>query len=307
MGTRTVEFPANEPWVAVDWGTSRLRAWLVNADTSKPIITDGPGMNQLLANQFEDTLLNRIGAHLPQNGYINVLACGMVGAKQGWLEAPYRTTPCKPLAGDQLVSVPTQSDRIKVYIVPGISQSSPADVMRGEETLIAGLLKQNSNFSGIVCLPGTHCKWVVLTGGQISHFTTTMTGELFDLISKQSILRNDTDTQLWDEAEFINAVKEITQHPEQLAQTLFSIRANSLLKATGKAKSTARLSGLLIGCDVSSIKSQLANNNIVVVGQSALAQHYQTALRVLGYSSTSQPMDTLLLDGLKQLIATPIG
>ena len=88
-----------------------------------------------------------------------------------------------------------------------MSQSKPADVMRGEETQISGYLAQNPNFNGSICLPGTHTKWVQISAGEIVSFRTFMTGELFNIISKHSILRHSVD-EGWDEKAFLESVSE---------------------------------------------------------------------------------------------------
>ncbi len=305
-----MQFPSGMPWIAVDWGTSRLRVWRIDNAAAQLITDAGPGMNQLAPNQFESTLLEILAPVLAERSKntdleVNptiVLACGMVGAKQGWQEAPYRLTPCTPISTNELMQVNTTDRRISMYIVPGLSQHEPADVMRGEETLIAGLLKQHPNFTGCVCLPGTHCKWVSLIEGEVIGFNTTLTGELFQLLSEQSILRNDINSHDWDDDAFESAILEINSNPSQLIRSLFSIRAESLLHATTAAISSARLSGLLIGSDIASVPNRVDHNCTMIIGQSDLAKHYQQALHVLGIKSECLSMETLILDGLKHAI-----
>ena len=127
-------------------------------------------MGGLEQAEFEPALLRLIDPWLGP-GKTPVIACGMVGAKQGWAEAPYRPVPCKP--GEATPITPTTLDkRIALHILPGISQDSPADVMRGEETQVAGLLYENPQFDGIACLPGTHTKWVHISAEEIVSFRT---------------------------------------------------------------------------------------------------------------------------------------
>ncbi len=303
-----MQIPAGKAWIAVDWGTSRMRVWQVTESNANLITDSGPGMNHLNPDQFESTLLKAIEPVLLEQSQINdqndvrtmVLACGMVGAKQGWQEAPYRSTPCMPVSAGDLMQVNTVDKRIAVFIIPGLCQHKPADVMRGEETLIAGLIHQRPAYTGNVCLPGTHCKWVSLVDGRVTEFATTLTGELFQLLAEQSILRNDIDTRAWDNDAFNSAVKFIAANPVQLSRALFSVRAQSLLQANPPAKNTARLSGLLIGSDIASVSSSIEGQETLIIGQSALANRYQQALALLNYKSECLSMDTLLLDGLKQ-------
>jgi 2-dehydro-3-deoxygalactonokinase len=118
------------------------------------------------------------------------------------------------------------------------------DVMRGEETQIAGFLAANPGYDGMLCLPGTHSKWARVHAGRIERFRTFMTGELFALITSQSVLRHTTDSNGWDEAAFETAVGEIAANPEALTGKLFGLRAGPLLTGMPPEAARARLSGL---------------------------------------------------------------
>ena len=110
---------------------------------------------------FEPALLELVGDWLPRDRQTPVIACGMVGARQGWVEVPYRQAPCKPVFFDTFGRPETSDPRLTVMILAGIKQIEPApDVMRGEETQIAGFLLDDPRFEGVLCLPGTHTKWV---------------------------------------------------------------------------------------------------------------------------------------------------
>ena len=172
-------------WIAVDWGTTNVRAWGLTSDGVVSCeASSSKGMGRLKPAEFESALLELVGSWLPQERRTSVLACGMVGARQGWIEAPYRQAPCAPVRAGEVVHPPTGDARLYVAILPGVSQTQPhADVMRGEETQIAGFLSERSHFDGVICLPGTHTKWVRIHAGEIVRFQTFMTGELFDLLS----------------------------------------------------------------------------------------------------------------------------
>ena len=156
-------------WIAIDWGTTNLRAWAMGAGGVLAEASSDEGMGRLTRDGFEPALLRLIGPWL-SGPAMPVLACGMVGSRQGWVEAPYRAVPCPPLARGALVAVPTEDPRIAVQIAPGLKQAKPADVMRGEETQIAGALMLYPGFDGAICLPGTHSKWTQISGrsGQLS-------------------------------------------------------------------------------------------------------------------------------------------
>ena len=132
---------AETDFVAVDWGTSRLRAWSVG--TGGVVLAHAAsdeGMGGLARDGFEPALLRLIGGWLAEGRSTPVIACGMVGARQGWIGAAYAEVPCPPLDPGRMARAARRDPRIAVHVVPGLCQRAPADVMRGEETQIAGFL-----------------------------------------------------------------------------------------------------------------------------------------------------------------------
>lgn len=274
---------ASVAWIAVDWGTSNLRAWAMSEQGH--IIHTGSssqGMGGLTPELFESALLSLISAWLPPHTTIPVIACGMVGAKQGWVEVAYQCVPTQPLATAQWLRVETRNPQIGVYIIGGLSQAVPADVMRGEETQIAGLLRECPGFNGVVCLPGTHSKWVRIASGQIvQKFQTYMTGELFALISKQSILRHSVAESGWNDEAFREAVIEVINEPEAWCSHLFSLRASALLDSSSTETARSRLSGWLIGSEIMAAQSYWKGQDVTIIGEGSLAQKYATALELI--------------------------
>src|SRR5690606_27527806 len=235
-------------WIAVDWGTSTMRAWAMD-DGNHVLarISSDKGMGQLQPHEFEAALIDAVGGWLEGARRTPVIACGMVGARQGWREAAYAEVPTTPVAA-AMTRVPARDKRIDVFIIPGVCQREPADVMRGEETQIAGYVALEGD-SGVVCMPGTHSKWARVEGGRIVRFRSAMTGEIFALLAEQSVLRHSVAGADWDGAEFAGGVETALGDPAILTQ-LFSIRARDLLDGTGNGASRARLSGLLIGSEL---------------------------------------------------------
>ena len=205
-------------WIAVDWGTSNLRAWAMGADGAPMAeASSGAGMNTLARDGFEPALLDLVGPWLALDGPTTIVACGMVGARQGWIEAPYVATPCAPLHAEAMVRAPAADPRLSVHIIPGVSQASPPDVMRGEETQIAGFIAARPRFDGVLCLPGTHTKWVHVSAGEIVSFATFMTGEVFGLLANSSVLRHSVGSDEWSDADFAEAVEDAMARPEKFA------------------------------------------------------------------------------------------
>ncbi len=285
-------------WIAVDWGTSALRAWGIGGNGAVLWAEhSADGMGGLSVDDFEPAFLKLVGQHLPETGKIDVIACGMVGARQGWVEANYRAVPCLPLDPD-MTRAPTDDPRLRFRIISGLCQDAPADVMRGEETQIAGFQSLNPTFDGVLCLPGTHTKWVQVSAGEVVSFQTFMTGDMFAALSAHSVLRHSVQTDGWDAKAFTAGVDDAVSRPEKLAARLFSLRAEGLLHGMPPATARARLSGLLIGAELAAARPYWLGQAIAIIGASSLSTSYANALAGLGVTATIADGDAMVLKGL---------
>ena len=210
---------------------------------------------------------------------------GMIGSRQGWVEAPYLETPCdgERLAG-QLTDVPTSLGRT-VRIVPGLCDlSGPApDVMRGEETKLFGLLSGEGRRFETVCMPGTHCKWARAAGGRILGFKTYMTGEVFGVLREHTILGrlmggggSDAEHQ-----EAFDQGLAQAGDPDHLLHHLFSVRTLGLFDKLPATALESYLSGLLIGHETRSAGAG-TRGPVALLGDHRLTARYRRALEHLG-------------------------
>jgi 2-dehydro-3-deoxygalactonokinase len=282
-------------WIAVDWGTSSLRAWAMTGDAVLEARQSDDGMGRLGPGLFEPALKQLIDDWLGDQP-LPVLACGMVGARQGWSEAAYRPVPCAPL-GAPFHHIHPDDRRFTVHIIPGLSQLDPADVMRGEETQIAGFLSSEPDFEGVLALPGTHNKWVTLRGGRVTGFRTVMTGEVFALLSGQSVLRHGMG-QGWCDTAYADGVTAAIGRPADLPLALFALRAEGLLKGLSPDAARARLSGLLIGAELAATRPMWQDEPIALLGAGRLSQLYATALDLVGAKARVTDGAALTLAGL---------
>jgi 2-dehydro-3-deoxygalactonokinase len=266
-------------WIAVDWGTSNVRAWAMQGNSPLGEADSDRGMSKLAPDEFEPALIELIRDWTDGSSRTEttVIACGMVGARQGWVEAPYARTPCGPLPRG-LTPAPVKRQGLSVHIIPGIAQSEPADVMRGEETQIAGFLALNPGWDGILCMPGTHTKWVHVSAGEVVSFQTFMTGEMFATLSTQTVLRHSVGQEGWDETAFDTALSDGMARPERLAARLFALRAEHLLHGHAPEAARARLSGLLIGAELAGARPYWLGQQIAVIGAGRVAATYVHAL-----------------------------
>lgn len=284
--------------LALDWGTTSLRAWRLGDNGQQLESRDLPyGIMKLPANKggrlaaFQEAFLAACGDWLQTTGCRDVIACGMVGSAQGWKEAAY--LPCPTSLADfagQLCSLEI-SPSIRLSIIPGlVVYGDDPEVMRGEETQVFGILCSQSDNSGemIIGMPGTHSKWALTQQNSVLEFRTFMTGELFDVLKNHSILgatmqpSQDTDWQVFDDG----VATAIRQKEAGLLSTLFSTRTKLLAGQISSRQQSDYLSGLVIGHELAGLRQTLLadeerrlNTPIVLTGNPTLCERYQRAFR----------------------------
>ena len=171
--------------------------------------------------------------------------------------------------------------------------------MRGEETQIAGYLADDPDFDGILCLPGTHTKWAHISAGEVVSFQTFMTGELFDLLSRDSVLRHSIgDGTAIDQEAFAGAIADTISRPEAVATQLFKIRAVDLLHGADPSVSRARLSGILLGLELAAARPYWLGQAVALIGAPALNALYEKALVAQGVVPSLHDADATTLKGL---------
>jgi len=295
-------------WIAIDWGSSNLRVWALNNNNAiLDSISSNDGMLGLASSEFEPLLSEKISKWGVGDVNVPILCCGMVGAKQGWVEAPYASIPYKLMQEVDSVKVRCSDDRLNVRILGGLRQDNPADVMRGEETQIRGFLSIFSNFDGIICLPGTHTKWVHVSAGEVISFRTFMSGELFDLLSKYSVLKHSVKSDGWDDEEFKSAVSESISNPQKIFSDFFKLRADHLLKQVEQSELRSKLSGYIIGAELAGAKPYWLGQNVVILGNNNLSKIYKTALEGQGIFAQQIDATECTLNGLAQAFSLISG
>jgi 2-dehydro-3-deoxygalactonokinase len=286
--------------IAVDWGTTRLRAYLLDAQgmiLDRISQSDG-GMQSVPEGAFAATLQGALAPWLNQNPDLAVIMAGMVGARNGWVEAPYVRTPASAAElAAQMMPVKREDGR-QAWIVPGVAHvaGQSADVMRGEETLIFGCGRPDAR----VVLPGTHSKWAEVREGRITRFSTYMTGEIYAWARQNSILSRLAQ-EPEDEAGFergLAAAKESSG----LTHELFCARSNVLCGLMSGQEVGPYLSGLLIGTEIQgALQTFERSGDIIVVADGHMAQIYQQSLHFYGLTARLIAPEQALVAGLAVL------
>jgi 2-dehydro-3-deoxygalactonokinase len=304
----TAATPRPAALIALDWGTSSLRAYRMAAggdilDTRHlpwgimrlPAPPGEGAAPPAAATGFELAFEQACGDWLRATPDLPVIACGMVGSAQGWVEAAYLDIPVDLRAiGARLTPVDTRRGTM-LHIIPGLLQRQGLpNVIRGEETQVVGAVDSQADAGEdlLVGLPGTHCKWVRVRDGRIVEFDTFMTGEVYAALRAHTILgRTMADAASADDAAFEQGVG-IAGSAEGRGGVLSTIFSTRALGLTGQLAPTAQpdyLSGLLIGHEVCALRALLdargMPSRIVLCGDEALCRRYSRALPRFGLAT----------------------
>jgi 2-dehydro-3-deoxygalactonokinase len=294
-------------FAGADWGTTRLRLWIF--DDAGRVVAERRSDEGLLAAR-PDRFAAILESHLLDLGApptLPVVICGMAGSRQGWVEAPYVTVPAAPEAiFDGAISVSGTARDIR--IVPGLAQrqDDAPDVMRGEETQLAGAAAQLDPGRHVLCLPGTHSKWVRMEDRVVTTFQTVMTGELFSVLGAQTILSHslEGDVEVDCDAEaFRRGCAQGLDGAGGIATGLFRIRAGSLLQGLASRDSVAFLSGLLIGGEIAACRNRFdveEEEPVVLIATGSLRALYEAALAQAGIACVGLDAEEAVRGGLAE-------
>lgn len=289
------------PLIALDWGTTRARAVLISA--AGHVLerrSADQGIQSVPAGGFPaafEAIAGDLRKLAPDAG---IVLAGMVGSRNGWIEAHY--VPC-PASPDQIAAAGmkvTLADGTPATILPGLSCDEGAfDVMRGEETLIVGLGLGN----GIVCLPGTHSKWALVEGGRIIRFASFMTGEIYGLLRQHSILSRLAEEPSGDDAARGTAEGlAAAARPGGLLNTAFASRSEVLAGRMPGGAVGPYLSALLVGHEIAGAQALLGRSGTVhLVADGVLGQSYGAALASLGIAAKLTTPEAAFVAGVRRL------
>lgn len=277
-------------FLAVDWGTTNRRVYLIDSSGT------------VLATERDDRGIIAVGrtgfaveaaAIRARFGDLPMLCAGMVGSTNGWVEAAY--LPC-PARLDDLARALTWVEPARTAIVPGVSYlgEARADVMRGEEVQLLGAIAAGiAPADALLCQPGTHCKWAGMASGAIATIRTTMTGELFALLGKHSLLADFMNGVVADGPAFRDGL--LASANRTLLGDLFGARASVLAGGRDRDDIAAYVSGLLIGSDVRE-QDIAAGTTVHLLADPMLGALYSAAIAAAGG-------ETILLDSHDAFVA----
>ncbi len=290
-----------------DWATTNARAYR-RAGAGFESRRLPRGIRQVPEGGFPEALAELLGPWSETVAGIPVIMSGMIGSRQGWVEVPY--CPCPARLEDlaaRLLPVPGRSD---VRIVPGVSRAGATgaghDVMRGEEVQVFGATVDTHE--AVLCLPGTHSKWVRYDAGGLADFATAMTGEVFDVLHRHSLLgalmpKDGATPDEEVEADGFRRGLDRSGEAGGLLNHLFGVRAEGLFGAIPAAGLMSYLSGMLIGHEIRAMAELFPSPQPVrLVADGALAARYATAFAHLGRAFQAIDVEAATLRGLTRLL-----
>jgi len=273
--------------LAIDWGTTSARAYRLDANGAVLDTKSAPlGIQAITDRRFAvalDALLEEWRDEAAPR-----IACGMIGSRQGWVEAPYVSCPVDlSRLGANLARTPDG----EIAIVPGaicVDDSGIPDVMRGEETQVAGALVSDRDRL-LAVLPGTHSKWAIVEGGRLTAFATFMTGELFAVLLSHSILGRMADRAAAAGATADAFARGVAAGlaGSGFSHVIFGARTLALTGGLGSKDIGDWLSGALIGQEIQAARAWARARRadvdaVTVIGGEALTGRYASALAQAG-------------------------
>ena len=305
----------DDSFVAIDWGSSNFRAYLVDPDgrVADRVTTAGG-----VAGLSRDDMADAVDAAVARDA---LWCCGMIGSSVGWTEVPYLHCPVDParIAG-RMARVTIRSNAVRIS--PGLacrSADGVPDVMRGEEVLCLGALRGVDGRSGaersgarrscdgarLLCLPGTHTKWVAADDGAIASFSTSIVGELYAALAAGTVLRNHLAGAVAATPEFLRGV-DLGSAGGGLARLLFAVRSRSVAGELADADAASFASGIAIGSDIGDAirlrPERAASAPVILVGAPDLCALYEAALHRLGLKTTAMAGEDACIAGFRHIV-----
>jgi len=279
-------------YIAIDWGTSRLKAYLccVQPNENVTIIDEIQAAGvQKNHKDFASTFRNVTQQWREQNGLLPVFMGGQIGSTIGWKQTPYVACPVAP-ADIVTGQFEFECEGQIINIIPGVScqhANGNFDVMRSEEIQVLGWLEASAshrNGTFLICLPGTHTKWILVKDGIIQMFKTAMTGELYDLLTHSSILIQAPSDTFAADAFDLGSKFTLASASGSLIHGLFSVRTKQLFSELSPDEANSYLSGLLIGSDVrAALHAQEWDikdvDEVIIIGESHISDLFERVIR----------------------------
>lgn len=289
---------ASEPaLIGLDWGTSSLRAFLINGRGEVLDKMFSPEGIMSVSDRNFEAVFDKLIGHWLSAGELPILASGMITSRNGWVETPYEHLPLDAdTLARALVTHKTECG-VELRFVTGVTteDESGPDVMRGEETQIIGASALGMS-DGVFVMPGTHSKWISVSNGRIEDCSTYMTGEIYAALKGHTILGTLIEDGPFSDEGFDLGVAAGLTSKSHLLHDLFHVRTLPLMGKIKGSMVADYLSGMLIGSEISAeMDNRAAEETITIIGRNDLADRYEIALAAAGLQSRRAPDDIVAM------------
>lgn len=273
----------NDTWIAAAHMGTSLRVWVHAEGGVTPLLA------QVGGTVTEAALLELIHSHLRPDAVTPVICAGLDVAGFVPVPAPPPNTAVAVESGDP---------RIALLAVQGLSQQKPADLMGAQAVQVAGFVDAFPDWDGVLCLTGPQSRWVHISAGEVVSFQTYLTGEMFGLLGRQSVLGEAVQSAAQDEAAFAQAVSDAMSRPERVAGALYSLHA-AVRAGAARADARGRLSGMLIGTELAAARPYWLGQNVALIGEGGQVARYGAALQAQGVPAQIHDAAEMTLRGLQ--------
>ena len=272
----------------IDWGTTNFRAYKFNLIKNKVEnkIENNKGILNINNTKQYVSIILKVLKKFGLSKKTYILMAGMVGSKKGLYEVPYLEIPIN-LKNISTKIILKKILNINLRIIPGLvfKENNFFDVLRGEETLVIGAInKLNIKKKCYICCPGTHSKWITIKKNKFIKFSSFMSGELYSVISKwtilsQSLPKISKNSKSFSKKYFIKGLNLIKKN-YPLLSTLFKIRTMDLFNQTNAVERDSFLSALLIGLEINHISKNkdLKRSSVILISSGPLTKLYSISL-----------------------------
>ncbi|NQV76707.1 MAG: 2-dehydro-3-deoxygalactonokinase [Bacteroidetes bacterium] len=305
-----------------DWGTTSFRLRLVERQDYKVLAEyltkDGVAgtfrawkeQDELSRFDFYAAILKKSIRELAKktsfiSDTIPVIVSGMASSSIGMEELPYAELPFESNGSQASARVFKDFNGKDAPLVLVSGLKSHEDVMRGEEAQLIGLLKLNeisiqASEKIVFVFPGTHSKHISVKDRFIIDFQTFMTGEIYNILTEFSILKDsvlsDTSTGLTDPDQMKAFLKGVEiSGTSSLLHNLFTVRTGQLFGQFSKEQNSFYLSGLLIGSELRQLKDGNYDRLVICSGKH-LYDHYKLAAEAISLKLNTSYIQPDLID-----------
>ncbi len=278
--------------MAVDWSAGRLRIWVLDGDGAVLAREEADVGGE---TGYEAVLGPLIAHHLDDDDETDILIAGDPAGPEGWGAAELRPVPCRPPEAGEATPVDVHDGRMRVRLVTGVRQETPAGLMLADAVRVRGFLALNDAFDGVLCLTGTRTRWVHVSAGEIVSFQSHLTGDLVRQTLDGLGVSGTAGTGMGE------AVSDAMSRPESVAARLGSIEAAHRMGRAPLQDVLDEVWGLFIGLELAAARPYWLGQRVALVGSGDRMEAYHSAMSAQGVLLETGVEEETILAGFRAI------